>query len=123
MKYDNVKKLKSRIKELQKENEFLQKGIDSREQAHDIACEQRDRAMAETQELFFLLIYIEAIQELIKDDYSSNAKTIKRAIGKFKQELTGGFSSNHLITQLHKNKLDNNSINEIQYEQEKIYGG
>ena len=31
MKYDNVKKLKSRIKELQKENEFLQKGIDSRE--------------------------------------------------------------------------------------------
>ena len=123
MKYDNVKKLKSRIKELQKENEFLQRGIDSREDAHNYVCEQRDKSMALTQEITFLLLYIEAIQELIKDDYSSNAKTIKRAIGKFKQELTGGFSSNHLITQLHKNKLDNNSINEIQYEQEKIYGG
>ena len=113
MKYDNVKKLKSRIKELQKENEFLQKGIDSREDAHNYVCEQRDKSMALTQEITFLLLYIEAIQELIKDDYSSNAKTIKRAIGKFKQELTDGFSSNHLITQLHKNKLDNNSINDI----------
>ena len=113
MKYDNVKKLKSRIKELQKENEFLQKGIDSREDAHNYVCEQRDKSMALTQEITFLLLYIEAIQELIKDDYSSNAKTIKRAIGKFKQELTDGFSSNHLITQLNKNKLDNNSINDI----------
>ena len=113
MKYDNVKKLKSRIKELQKENEFLQRGIDSREDAHNYVCEQRDKSMALTQEITFLLLYIEAIQELIKDDYSSNAKTIKRAIGKFKQELTDGFSSNHLITQLHKNKLDNNSINDI----------
>ena len=113
MKYDNVKKLKSRIKELQKENEFLQKGIDSREDAHNYVCEQRDKSMALTQEITFLLLYIEAIQELIKDDYSSNAKTIKRAIGTFKQELTDGFSSNHLITQLHKNKLDNNSINDI----------
>lgn len=113
MKYDNVKKLKSRIKELQKENEFLQKGIDSREDAHNYVCEQRDKSMALTQEITFLLLYIESIQELIKDDYSSNAKTIKRAIGKFKQELTDGFSSNHLITQLNKNKLDNNSINDI----------
>ena len=113
MKYDNVKKLKSRIKELQKENEFLQKGIDSREDAHNYVCEQRDKSMALTQEITFLLLYIESLQELIKDDYSSNAKTIKRAIGKFKQELTDGFSSNHLITQLNKNKLDNNSINDI----------
>lgn len=118
MKYDNVKKLKSRIKELQKENEFLQKGIDSREEAHNIVSEQRDKAMALTQEITFLLLYIEAIQELIKDDYSSNAKTIKRAINKFKMELTDGFAANHLILQ-----FNNNDINEIQYEQEKIHGG
>lgn len=110
MKYDNVKKLKSRIKELQKENEFLQKGIDSREDAHNYVCEQRDKSMALTQEITFLLLYIESIQELIKDDYSSNAKTIKRAIGKFKQELTDGFSSNHMILKLN-NKLDNSNQN------------
>ena len=108
MKYDNVKKLKSRIKELQKENEFLQKGIDSREQAHDIACEQRDRAMALQQELVFLLLYMQAVEEVIKDDFSSNAKTIKRAINKFKMELTDGFAANHLILQ-----LNNNDINDI----------
>jgi hypothetical protein len=113
MRYDNIKQLKQTIKRLKEENEFLQKGIDSREDAHNYVCEQRDKSMALTQEITFLLLYIEAIQELIKDDYSSNAKTIKRAIGKFKQELTDGFSSNHLITQLNKNKLDNNSINDI----------
>ena len=118
MKYDNVKKLKSRIKELQKENEVLQKGIDSSEDAHNYVCEQRDKSMALTQEITFLLLYFEAIQELIKDDYSSNAKTIKRAINKFKMELTDGFAANHLILQ-----FNNNDINEIQYEQEKIHGG
>ena len=115
MKYDNVKKLKSRIKELQKENEFLQKSIDSREDAHNYVSEQRDKSMALTQEITFLLLYIEAIQELIKDDYSSNAKTIKRAIGKFKQELTDGFSSNHMILKLN-NKLDNSDQNDTTHE-------
>ena len=113
MKYDNIRQLKQTIKRLKEENEFLQKGINSREDAHNYVSEQRDKSMALTQEITFLLLYIESIQELIKDDYSSNAKTIKRAIGKFKQELTDGFSSNHLITQLNKNKLDNNSINDI----------
>lgn len=112
MKYDQIKKLKSKIKELQKENEFLQKGIDSRENAHNYVCEQRDKSMALTQEITFILLYISAIQELIKNDYSSNAKTIKRAINKFKQELTDGFSSNHLILKLNNNKLDNSDINE-----------
>ena len=115
MKYDNVKKLKSRIKELQKENEFLQRGIDSREDAHNYVCEQRDKSMALTQEITFLLLYIEAIQELIKDDYSSNAKIIKRAIGKFKQELRDGFSSNHMILKLN-NKLDNSDQNDTTHE-------
>ena len=110
MKYETRKQLKNKLEALKRENMFLHRGIDSREQAHDIACEQRDRAMAETQELFFLLLYIEAIQELIKDDYSSNAKTIKRAIGKFKQELTDGFSCNHMILKLN-NKLDNSNQN------------
>ena len=118
MKYDNVKKLKSRIKELQKENEFLQKGIDSREESHDFVCKQREKAMAIQQELTYLLLYMEVVEGIIKDDYSSNAKTIKRAINKFKMELTDGFAANHLILQ-----FNNNDINEIQYEQEKIHGG
>lgn len=118
MKYDNVKKLKSRIKELQKENEFLQKGIDSREDAHNYVCEQRDKSMALTQELAFLLMYMQVIEEsLLTNDHSTNARTIKRAITNFKSEITEGFYANHLITKLNTDK------NEIQYEQEKIHGG
>lgn len=115
MKYDNIRQLKQTIKRLKEENEFLQKGIDSREDAHNYVSEQRDKSMALTQEITFLLLYIEAIQELIKDDYSSNAKTIKRAIGKFKQELTDGFSSNHMILKLN-NKLDNSDQNDTTHE-------
>lgn len=108
MKHDNNKQLKLEIKKLKEENEFLQRGIDSREQAHNIVSEQRDKAMALQQELAFLLIYMEAIEAMIKSDFSFNAKTIKRAINKFKQELTDGFSANHLIL-----KLNNNENNDI----------
>jgi hypothetical protein len=113
MRYDNIKQLKQTIKRLKEENEFLQKGIDSREDAHNYVCEQRDKSMALTQEITFLLLYIESIQELIKDDYSSNAKTIKRAIGKFKQELTDGFSCNHMILKLNNNNDTKDMTQEI----------
>ena len=41
-----IKNLKNEIKRLKEENQFLQKGIDSREEAHNIVSEQRDKAMA-----------------------------------------------------------------------------
>lgn len=109
MKYETRKQLKNKLEALKRENMFLHRGIDSREQAHDIACEQRDRAMALQQELVFLLLYMQAVEEVIKDDFSSNAKTIKRAINKFKMELTDGFAANHLILQLNNND-ENNDI-------------
>ena len=113
MKFDKIKKLKQQIKQLKEENKFLQVGIDSREDAYNFVSEQLDKAMALQQELTFLLIYTEAIVNLLKDDYSSNAKTIKRAIGKFKAELIDSFGSNRLTTLPNKNKLDNNINNNI----------
>ena len=113
------KKLKSRINELKEKIKSQQVEIETREECHDYVCKQRDKAMAICQEITFLLLYTEAIQEFIKDDLSNNAKTIRRAIGKFKQELTDGFSSNHLVTQLKiKHKLDNNGVNNNTYEKQ-----
>ena len=103
-----IKNLKNEIKRLKEENQFLQKGIDSREEAHNFVCKQRDKAMALQQELTYLLLYMEVVEGIIKDDFSSNAKTIKRAITKFKMELTDGFAANHLLLQ-----LNNNDINDI----------
>lgn len=108
MRHDQVRKLKQQIKQLKDENEFLQKGIDTREDAHDYVCRQRDTQMAVTQELTYMLLFMEVLEDLVKNDYSTVSKTIKRAINKFKQELTDGFSQNHIILKL--NKLDNNDI-------------
>ena len=105
-----IKNLKNEIKRLKEENQFLQKGIDSREEAHNIVSEQRDKAMALQQELTYLLLYMEVVEGIIKDDFSSNAKTIKRAITKFKMELTDGFGANHLLLQLNNNDINNIAI-------------
>ena len=105
-----IKNLKNEIKRLKEENQFLQKGIDSREEAHNIVSEQRDKAMALQQELTYLLLYMEVVEGIIKDDFSSNAKTIKRAITKFKMELTDGFAANHLLLQLNNNDINNIAI-------------
>lgn len=102
-----IKNLKNEIKRLKEENQFLQKGIDSKEEAHNIVSEQRDKAMALQQELTYLLLYMEVVEALLKNDFSTNAKTIKRAITKFKMELTDGFGANHLILQLNNNDINN----------------
>ena len=102
-----IKNLKNEIKRLKEENQFLQKGIDSKEEAHNIVSEQRDKAMALQQELTYLLLYMEVVEALLKNDFSTNAKTIKRAITKFKMELTDGFGANHLLLQLNNNDINN----------------
>ena len=113
MRYDNTKQLKQKIKKLQEENEFLQRGIDSREDAHNIVYDQLNTHMALTQELTVLLIYMNAILALIKEDTTSNGRIVKRAIGKFMQELTDGFLANHLINQLTKNNETDNTDKRI----------
>ena len=105
-----IKNLKNEIKRLKEENQFLQKGIDSREEAHNIVSEQRDKAMALQQELTYLLLYMEVVEALLKNDFSTNANTIKRAITKFKMELTDGFAANHLLLQLNNNDINNIAI-------------
>ena len=105
-----IKNLKNEIKRLKEENQFLQVGIDSREEAHNIVSEQRDKAMALQQELTYLLLYMEVVEALLKNDFSTNAKTIKRAITKFKMELTDGFAANHLLLQLNNNDINNIAI-------------
>lgn len=100
---NHIKNLKNEIKRLKKENQFLQIGIDNREEAHDHVFKENEKHMAVTQELTFLLVYMEVIEAILKDDFSFNAMTIKKAITKFKLELTDGFAENHLIHNLHNN--------------------
>lgn len=104
MSKDKMRQLKQEIKKLQEENEFLQIGIESREDAHNYVCKQRDMAMVLTQEIAFLLLYMQSIEELIKKDYpiNSNAKIIQLAINRFRAELVNGFGDNHLYNNMNK---------------------
>ena len=102
-----IKRLKKKIKRLKKENQFLQVGIDSREDAYNCINEQLTTESALTQELSFLLMYMQVIEEsLLTNDLSTNARTIKRAITNFKSELTEGFYANHLINKINKDTND-----------------
>ena len=102
-----IKRLKKEIKRLKKENQFLQVGIDSREDAYNCINEQLTTESALTQELSFLLMYMQVIEEsLLTNDLSTNARTIKRAITNFKSELTEGFYANHLINKINKDTND-----------------
>ena len=102
-----IKRLKKEIKRLKKEKQFLQVGIDSREDAYNSINEQLTTESALTQELSFLLMYMQVIEEsLLTNDFSTNARTVKRAITNFKSEITEGFYSNHLITKINKDTND-----------------
>lgn len=102
-----IKRLKKEIKRLKKENQFLQVGIDSREDAYNCIDEQLTTQSALTQELFFLVEYMSVLeQSLLTNDLSTNARTIKRAITNFKSELTEGFYANHLINKINTDKND-----------------
>ena len=107
MSKDYIKRLKKEIKRLKKENQFLQKGVDSREDAFNCINEQLTTQSALTQELAFLLLYMEVIETMLTNDFSTNARTVKRAITNFKSEITEGFYSNHLITKINKDTNDN----------------
>ena len=107
MSKDYIKRLKKEIRRLKKENQFLQVGIDSREDAYNCIDEQLTTQSALTQELFFLVEYMSVIEQaLLTNDLSTNARTIKRAITNFKSEITEGFYANHLITKINTDKND-----------------
>ena len=107
MSKDYIKRLKKEIKRLKKENQFLQKGVDSREDAFNCINEQLTTESALTQELFFLVEYMSVIEQaLLTNDFSTNAKTVKRAITNFKMEITEGFYANHLINKINKDTND-----------------
>ena len=102
-----IKRLEKEINRLRKENKFLQKGVESREDAFNCINEQLTTQSALTQELSFLLMYMQVIEEsLLTNDLSTNAKTVKRAITNFKSELTEGFYANHLINKINTDKND-----------------
>jgi hypothetical protein len=93
-----MKRNTNEIKQLKEENEFLKKGINSREKAYDTILEDRNKQLRITKELTYLLLYMEVVEDAIKGDYTPTSKVIHNAINHFKQEITNGFYADGKIT-------------------------
>lgn len=75
---------------LQAENDFLKKGIDSREEAYDTIYKEKERQMAITKQLTYLFIIIDSLDKLTNSDNSQMSKAIKKALNTTKAELAQG---------------------------------
>lgn len=81
---------KQYIKRLKNEIDFLNKGIDSREEAYDTIYKEKEKQMAITKQLTYLFIIIDSLDKLTNNDNSSMSRVIKKALNATKAELAQG---------------------------------
>lgn len=103
-------KAHDRINTLQAENDFLQKGIDSREDAYDAIYKEKERQMALTKQIVYLFIIIDSLDKLTRNDCSSMSKVVRRALDGMRAELAEGMLSLPLCNLT-------NIINDVPYEE------
>lgn len=84
---------KQYIKRLKNEIDFLNKGIDSREEAYDTIYKEKERQMAITKQLTYLFIIIDSLDKLTNSDNSQMSRAIKKALNTTKAELAEGMLS------------------------------
>ena len=80
----------SELDKLQNENDFLQKGIESREEAYDTIYREKERQMAVTKQITYLFIIIDSLDKLTNSDNSPMSRAIKKALNATKAELAQG---------------------------------
>ena len=81
--YNNNKRLK-------KEIDFLNRGINSREEAYDTIYNEKEKQMAITKQLTYLFIIIDSLDKLTNGDNSPMSRAIKKALNATKAELAQG---------------------------------
>ena len=83
--------LQEQIEALQAENEFLHNGINMREVTNDVIRKDKDTQIYIIKHLTYLILFMESIEYIVKDNHNSISKIIMRAIIHFKQELVNNF--------------------------------
>ena len=84
---------KQYIKRLKNEIVFLNKGIDSREEAYNTIYKEKEKQMAITKQLTYLFIIIDSLDKLTNNDNSSMSRVIRKALNATKAELGEGMLS------------------------------
>ena len=104
-----MKRNTNEIKRLKKEIDFLNKGIDSREEAFESIYDEKETQMRLVKELTYMLLHMEVIEDLIKNDHNHTSKIVKRAFAQMKHQLVNGFYADGTI---------NNALNDSTYEEQ-----
>ena len=79
------------IERLRFENDLLHQGIELREDINDAIRKDKDTQIYIIKHLTFLILYMESLELITRDNNNSTSQTITRAINHFKQEITNGF--------------------------------
>ena len=88
-----MSKKHNKLDKLKAENDFLKKGIDSREDAYDVIYREKERQMAITKQLTYLFIIIDSLDKLTNNDNSPMSRAINKALNATKAELAEGMLS------------------------------
>ena len=81
---------KQYIKRLKNEIDFLNEGINSREEAYDAVYKEKERQIAICKQLTYLFIIIDSLDKLTNSDNSPMSRAIKKALNTTKAELGKG---------------------------------
>ena len=88
-----MSKRRDKLDKLQAENDFLKKGIDSREDAYNTIYKEKERQMAITKQLTYLFIIINSLYKLTDGSNSPMSRAIRKTLNMTLEELGEGMLS------------------------------
>lgn len=93
-----MKRNTNEIKRLKIENDFLKKGIKNREDAYESIFNEKETQVKLLKELTYMLLHMEVIEDLVKNDHNHTSMIVKKAFAELKQRLVNGFYADGKMT-------------------------
>lgn len=88
----------SELDRLKDDNEFLKIAIQTREDCYNTVLDEKNKLERVMKELTYMLLHMDVIENLVKDDFSTTSAVIKTAINKFRHDIVNGFYENKVVT-------------------------
>ena len=101
-----MKRNTNEIKRLKIENDFLKKGIKNREDAYESIFNEKETQVKLLKELTYMLLHMEVIEDLVKNDHNHTSMIVKKAFAELKQRLVNVFYADGKMTKTNDTSHD-----------------
>ena len=101
-----MKRNTNEIKRLKIENDFLKKGIKNREDAYESIFNEKETQVKLLKELTYMLLHMEVIEDLVKNDHNHTSMIVKKAFAELKHRLANGFYADGKMTKTNDTSHD-----------------